>query len=174
VGRLARGLDERPVVPDHEAKSVGNEVTFPEDIGDAVELHDVLDQLSHQVARRLRQCGKRCRTVQLKARFPDFSTYTRAETLPSPTDSTRVLRDTARHLLDVHLDRRGRPLRLVGVSAQNLVAGEDSAPLLFPDPDAERDRELDQIMDRAADRFGKGALTRGLQRRKPGSREGFE
>ena len=72
--------------------------------------------MAHKVARRLRRAGARARTVQLKARFPDFTTHTRAETLPEPTDATRVLRDTARHLLDEHLDRRGRPLRLIGVS----------------------------------------------------------
>ncbi len=172
ISALARGEDDRPVVTDHEAKSIGHEITFAEDVGDRDALVDVLDQMAHKVARRLRRAEARARTVQLKARYPDFTTHTRAQTLPEPTDSTRTLRDTARALLDGSLERRGRPLRLIGMSAQNLVRGGVAQGELFADPDAERDRTLDGLMDEAADKWGRAALTRGLQRMDPGSREG--
>jgi DNA polymerase-4 len=107
--------------------------------------------------------------VQLKARFPDFTTVTRAETLPEPTDRTDAVRDAARRLFDGQLERQGRPLRLIGLSMQNLVDPEARPPTLFPDPAGERSRTLDEIMDRAADRYGGKAITRGLPRRKPGA-----
>jgi len=170
---LARGEDDRPVVTDREAKSIGHEITFAEDVGDRAHLVDVLDQMADKVGRRLRRAGARARTVQLKVRDPDFTTRTRARTLPDPTDATRLLRDAARLLLDEELARAVRPLRLLGVSAQNLVRGPEQ-PELFGDPGRERDRALDGLLDTAADRWGKGALTRGLPRFDPGSREGRE
>jgi DNA polymerase-4 len=167
VRELASGRDDRPVTTDREARSIGHEVTFAEDIGEREALLEVLDQLVHKVARRLRRADKLARTVQLKARYPDFTTVTRAETLPEPTDRTDALRDAGRRLFDGQLDRRGRPLRLIGFSGQNLVDREARPPSLFPDPVAERSRTLDEIMDRAADRYGGKAITRGLPRRKP-------
>jgi len=172
VQALARGDDDRPVITDHEAKSIGHEVTFAEDIADREPLVDMLDQMAHKVGRRLRRAGLTARTVQLKARYSDFTTKTRAETLAEPTDSTRVLRDTVRHLLDDHLGRRGRPLRLIGMSARNFDSDAPVQGELFADPAAERDRTLDGLMDTAAEKWGRAALTRGVQRQDPGSREG--
>ncbi len=151
---LAAGHDERPVIPVHEAKSIGNETTFREDISEAVHLQDILDQLAAKVARRLRSHGFMARTVTLKARYPDFTTHTRSETLLSPSDSSVELRDAARRLLSDKLGRRGRSLRLVGVTASNLVHEGEGQVQLFPDPDRERDRKLDSIMDRVHGKFG--------------------
>ncbi len=151
---LAVGHDERAVIPVHEAKSIGNETTFREDISEADHLQDILDQLAAKVARRLRSHGFVARTVTLKARYPDFTTHTRSETLPDPSDSSVELRDAARRLLIEKLGRRGRPLRLIGVTASNLVHEGEGQAQLFPDPIRERDRKLDSIMDRVHGKFG--------------------
>ncbi|MCK9996130.1 MAG: DNA polymerase IV [Candidatus Krumholzibacteria bacterium] len=151
---LAVGYDERPVIPVHEAKSIGNETTFREDISEAGHLQDILDQLAAKVARRLRSHGFMARTVTLKARYPDFTTHTRSETLLSPSDSSVEFRDAARRLLSDKLGRRARPLRLIGVTASNLVHEGEGQAQLFPDPDRERDRKLDSIMDRVHGKFG--------------------
>ncbi len=151
---LAIGQDERPVIPVHEAKSIGNETTFREDIREPAHLQDILDQLAAKVARRLRSHGFMARTVTLKARYPDFTTHTRSETLLSPSDSSVEIRDAARRLLSGKLGRRGRPLRLIGVAASNLVHEGEGQAQLFPDPDRERDRKLDSIMDRVHGKFG--------------------
>jgi len=161
---LAVGHDERPVVPAREAKSIGNETTFAEDIADAEHLQEILDQLAAKVSRRLRAHGLTARTVTLKARYADFTTHTRSETLPAPSDASVDLRDAARRLLQEKLDRRGRPLRLVGVTASNLVSAGPGQGLLFTDPDRERDRKLDTIMDQVHGKFGP-LLRRGAGRR---------
>jgi DNA polymerase-4 len=151
---LAVGHDERPVIPLHDAKSIGNETTFREDIADAMHLQDILDELAAKVARRLRSHGFLARTVTLKARYPDFTTHTRSETLPEPSDSSVDIRDTARRLLEVKLGRKGRALRLIGVTASNLVPPGQGQGQLFVDVDRERDRKLDRIMDRIHGKYG--------------------
>jgi len=158
--RLAIGEDDRPVVPVHEAKSVGNETTFAEDIADAAELQAVVDHLAEKVAWRLRRHGLRGRTVTLKARYPDFTTHTRSLTLAHPTQATVEVREAARELLARRLERRGRPLRLVGVTVSHLEPAGAGQGELFADPRDARERELDRVMDRVNDRFGK-VLRRG-------------
>jgi DNA polymerase IV len=152
---LAVGHDDRPVVPDHEARSVGNEVTFGEDIADAERLQQVVDHLAEKVAWRLRKSGLRARTVTLKARYPDFTTHTRALTLNHPTHSTTEIRGAARELLASRLQRRGRPLRLVGVSTSHLEAEDSGQGTLFTEAGEVRDARLDSVMDRVNERFGK-------------------
>jgi len=166
---LAEGRDDRPVVPVHEAKSIGNETTFAEDIADGDRLQDVLDGLADQVARRLRAHGLCARTVTLKARYPDFTTPTRAVSLPAATASTVVIREAARILLRERLGRAGRPLRLLGVTASNLAPSGGGQGSLFADPAGERDRTLDDLVDRVQERWG-GKLRRGLAAPGPGGR----
>ena len=158
---LAVGHDERPVVPVHEARSIGNETTFAADIADRQQLQDVLDELADKVARRLRSHGLVARTVTVKARYADFSTPTRALTLPQATAATVELRDAARLLLHQRLGRAGRPLRLLGVTASNLAPAGRGQGQLFPDPGQQRQEVLDQVVDQVHDRWG-ALLRRGL------------
>lgn len=157
---LAVGHDERPVVPVHEAKSVGNEVTFAEDVADAERLRGVVDHLAEKVAWRLRKHDLWARTVTLKARYPDFTTHTRARTLPHATQATTEIRVAARELLDRGLGRQGRPLRLVGVTASQLQRDADAQGTLFAAAGDAREATLDQVMDQVNARFG-GVLRRG-------------
>ncbi|MFO7652721.1 MAG: DNA polymerase IV [Candidatus Krumholzibacteriia bacterium] len=152
--RLARGEDDRPVVPAHEARSIGNEITFAEDLHEEEALLDVLDHLAEKVGRRLRQHGLTARTVTLKARFPDFTTLTRSVTRSEPTDASVVIRAEARDLLLHRLGRAGRPLRLLGVTASQLAPAGAGQAELFPDPQLIRQRRLDAVLDAAHHRFG--------------------
>jgi DNA polymerase-4 len=160
---LARGIDDRPVVSDAEPKSIGAETTFPSDIGAEAELLRHLDRLVERVARELRAAGYQARTVHLKARYPDFSTVTRARTLPAATDRTAEIRAAVRELFGEPLDRRGRPLRLVGVSVSGLARPDAVQGELFADPSAERARRFDRAKDELRAAFGPDALRRGSQ-----------
>ena len=117
--RLARALDDRPVVAEREAKSVSVEDTFEHDITDRALLTHEVDRMSRAVADRLRRNGLSGRTVTLKVRHHDFETHTRSSTLRGPTDSPRVLTETARALLD-GVDLAGG-LRLLGVGVSGLA-----------------------------------------------------
>jgi DNA polymerase-4 len=167
--RLARGIDDRPVVADWEARSISNERTFAEDIGDAGELRDIVDALSERVAKRLRKSGLLAQTVQIKARYPDFTTVTRAVTLPEPTEQTRTIRDTARDLLENRLDRKGKPLRLLGVGVSNFVHPGREVGELFVDDSREKGARVDHLVDELQERFGSDSIHRGARRR--GKRE---
>jgi DNA polymerase-4 len=158
--RLARALDDRPVVPDHEAKQIGQECTFEQDLEDPEEVRAFLRAHADEVARRLRRRGIRARGVQLKIRYGKFETVTRSETLPEAVDTTADLRSAALRIFDRWAADGFRPVRLVGVCAQHLEGGP-VAGLLFPDDDRARQRRLDGALDEIAGRFGREALRRG-------------
>ncbi|MFQ5511660.1 MAG: DNA polymerase IV [Candidatus Krumholzibacteriia bacterium] len=163
---LARGVDDRPVVVGEESKSVGAETTFAEDIGDAGELRRLLDSLATRVAKRLRKEGYRAHTVNLKARYPDFATVTRALTLPASTAVTQEIICAARQLLESRLGRGDRPLRLLGVSVSNLVRPAEGEPELFPDRAREQEERVDHLLDDIQKRFGEKSIWRGETRRR--------
>ncbi len=160
---LALGQDDRPVVSGRGARSIGHEVTFDRDIGNADQLQGRLDEMAARVARRLRKQGLLARTVVLKARYADFTTKTRSQTLPEPTDSNTVLRNTARTLLRQRLGRRGRPLRLLGVTAANLEHPVPAQAELFAPVGPDRQRKLDNLLDAVQGRFGESAIRRGAR-----------
>jgi DNA polymerase-4 len=163
---LALGIDHRPVVSDWEARSISNERTFARDIADAGDLREIADTLSEMVAKRLRKSGLLAQTVQIKARYPDFTTLTRAVTLAEPTEQTQAIRDAARDLLENKLGRKGRPLRLLGVGVSNFVHPEQETGRLFTDDEREKSTRMDHLIDDLQDRFGTDVIHRGRGRRK--------
>jgi DNA polymerase-4 len=164
---LARGEDDRPVVPGKEAKSVGNEVTFREDIGDPRHLQEVLDELADKVAWRLRTQDLLAGNLVLKVRYPDFQTVTRTETLPGATAGSKELREAARRLLTRQRQRRRGPLRLIGVTAGRLQSTEGRQTSLFTEDGTKRDHKIDRLLDQVTGRFGP-KLRRGTRTRDRG------
>lgn len=156
---LARGIDPREVVPERETRSVSNETTFAADIADRHVLRAILLQLVEQVGWRLRNKDLAGRTVQLKARYADFTTVTRAQTLAAPTHATADIWRAASTLLD-RLPRPGQALRLIGVG----VSGFDAAPAgqadLFAPAAAETTR-VDRVADAIQEKYGAGVVKRG-------------
>ena len=154
---LAWGRDARAVVPSEPDKSIGAEETFATDIGDPAAIRRELLRLAERTAARLRASGYVGRTVSIKIRYADFTTITRARTLPAATDVGQVVYATARALYDA-LDIAGTPLRLVGVRVEHLVpAGTEPEQLALGAPEVGW-REAEQAIDRATKRFGRGAV----------------
>ena len=156
--RLARGIDDRPVHTDREAKSISHEHTFAQNLEDPESVRAVLADECEQVARRLRRHGRFARTVTVKIRFGDFETVTRSHTLESATDRTDAISQAARSLFDTWA-RSFRPVRLIGAGVSNLTdsSGGDG---LFDAGRAERQRAVDTVADAIAERFGKRAVQR--------------
>jgi len=117
--RLARGVDDRPILADRETKSVSVEDTFEIDITDPALLTSVVERMAHRVAERLREASLSGRTVTLKVRHHDFSTLTRSQTLAGPTDDRRVIARVARALL-AEVDTSDG-VRLLGVGVHGLA-----------------------------------------------------
>ena len=155
---LARGQDEREVVPDRAAKSVGAEDTFEEDLTGMDLLRPHVHAQALRVGRRLRKAGVKGRVVQLKVKFSDFTTITRRTTLPSPTDDGQALYRAALELLE--RAHENKPIRLTGVSMQSLGSQEPQQLGLFAAPQPpQRSQKLNAVLDRIADRFGSKAIT---------------
>jgi nucleotidyltransferase/DNA polymerase involved in DNA repair len=162
--RLAHGLDDRPVVPDSEAKSIGHEQTFGTDLTDPEEVRSVLLGQVEQVARRLRKHGLRARSVHLKIRDGAFHTVTRATTLREPSDSTKRLWEESKALFEKWAHASFKPVRLIGMSASSLT--QDAPQLgLFIDRAHEQQQRVDEAVDRINSKFGKTAIRRGREPR---------
>jgi DNA polymerase-4 len=160
---LAWNRDLRPVEPNRVTKSIGHEETFATDRSDRRGLEQDVVRMADRVATRLREHDKVARTVQLKLRYRDFDTITRARTLPDATDLAVTIAAAARDLLDAVDLRDG--IRLLGVTALGLedaVAVQGQLPF---DGDAgtaasPRDAALERTIDAVRARFGTDAVGR--------------
>jgi DNA polymerase-4 len=129
LARQAQGIDHRPIVTEHQPKSVSQERTFRRDVADPQVLHEQLHKMSERVARSLVRKELVAGTVGIKLRYSDFSTLTRQMTLAVPTADERVISQAAVTLLEKTW-RKGRPVRLLGVSARRLSEPAGQLPLL--------------------------------------------
>ncbi len=152
---LARGIDERPVEPVREAKSVSSEQTFPTDLRDIAEMRRALAALSEEVAARLGREEARARTVGIKVRFGDFQTITRQTKLAEPTDQPAVVRRVAHELLD-GVEREEEGIRLLGVRAADLEHGPGQLSLF--DEKAQRRGQLERTLSYLRRRYGPDAV----------------
>jgi DNA polymerase-4 len=126
--RRARFEDGGEVQPVRTAVSESRETTFSEDVGDRAEQERVLHRLSGELCAGLRRHGRRGRTVAIKVRLDDFSTHTRARTLPEPLDDPERVSGLARELLREFAP--SRPVRLLGVRVAGFTETRDGAPQL--------------------------------------------
>lgn len=158
--KLARGIDDRRVVPDREAKSISNETTFASDIEEPEILRAWLRELTDHVGRRCRRHRLRGRTVNVKIRFADFHTITRALTLDHPTFATEEIWTVAAELLVKGLTTRRQGVRLLGVGMSHFENPEQVQQQLFTDEIDERQQQLDATADQINAKFGTAALSR--------------
>ena len=159
--RLSRGIDERSVVPDHDAKSISHETTFARDIDDESVLRTWMLDLTEQVGRRLRRYQLRARTVQIKVRFNNFHTITRARSLSQATDITSELWGVASDLLRTSRACDSRPVRLLGMGASGLDDSSLVQEDLFDVDQRKKQGKIDSVMDSVTERFGKSVMRRG-------------
>ena len=159
VARLAAGVDSRPVVADPPRKSVGAEETFERDLVTAEEIAQALLRLSDRVSGRLRAQGISGQTVNVKVRFPNFTTLTRSKTLPREVDSTAPIYAMARTLCSRALDGRSIRVRLLGVSVSQL--GEWPASEQISLEDQPRWSAAESALDEIRRRFGDTAVRLG-------------
>lgn len=152
---LARGIDHRNVEPDREAKSIGRETTFPDDLTDPEVLETILLNLSTEVGRRLRKESLKARTVTIKVRFADFKTVTRSKSLDYYTNLDKdIFAEASRLLQELRIHR---PVRLLGVTVHNL-APKDIDQSLFASTDQEQEK-LSRTVDIIKERFGEKSIT---------------
>jgi len=159
--QLARAIDERAVVPDHEAQSISHETTFARDLHREDDCLGILLELSEAVGRRLRRAGLAGGTVRLKLRYGDFTTVLRQKKVVPPTDDDLAIHRIAKVLFTATRDPR-RSVRLLGVGVAALAppAGPRQGELFTPGKSADLLRAVDAIRAR----FGADKLKRGATR----------
>jgi len=155
----AAGIDDRPVDPHRDEKSISAEDTFERDVGDPRALRTYLAQLADRACERMRKKQLMARCVGIKIRRADFSTFTRRRVVAPPTHDGGTIARIANELLMRWLEENpGEKLRLLGVVLSDLSAA--SQLNLFEDSPASAGR-LDVALDEARARFGSRALRRG-------------
>ncbi len=123
----SRGIDRRPVRTHRERKSLGHERTYARDIASIEEMDAQLDDLSQRVAAGLDKREIKARTITVKVRYPDFTTLTRARSLPRATADAEQIARIAYELLRL-TDAETRNVRLLGVTGSGLSTGQGEGP----------------------------------------------
>ena len=155
---LAEGLDDRPVEPNREERSISAEQTFATDLREPPLLTAQLLRLADRAASRLRAHELSAGTVSVKIRRADFRTYTRQRALGRPTQDTAVVSAAAKALLERWLATQpGAAVRLLGVGVSDLAVPRQAE--LFG-PGANPSARLDSAIDDIRARFGPAMLTR--------------
>lgn len=156
VQNLARGIDDRPVENTREAKSIGKETTYMEDLLTQEKYHDALWDLSQQVGWRIRNSGLAGRTVTLKVKYRSFKSVTRSITTEVPVSADEDIFALVEKLIGQI--KWAEPVRLLGVSVSKLVpAGE----LLLDFARDEKQQKRNAALDALKNKFGEHIIKRG-------------
>ncbi|MCG8606827.1 DNA polymerase IV [bacterium] len=159
--RLSNGIDERSVVTSSPQKSISQERTFDEDMDDEELIERTLFRLSDDLSRLMRNDGLKGRTLTLKIRLEDFSTFTRSQSLSDFIDSPDVLRGVVIGLYR-NFDREGKRVRLLGVGVSQLssISGEQLG--LF-DQESPMTAKVTKLLDMLKDKYGEDAVSRAVR-----------
>ncbi|MBA3447855.1 MAG: DNA polymerase IV [Pseudaminobacter sp.] len=156
---LSRGLDERRVQPDHDAKSVSAETTFDANLATFADLAPILRGLSEKVSARLKKSGIAGRTVVLKLKTQDFKLRTRNRQLGDPTRLADRIFQTGMQLLEKETD--GTRYRLLGIGVSDLSGSEKADPPDLVDVLSRKRAMAEGAIDALREKFGKKAVETG-------------
>lgn len=156
---LSRGLDERKVHAEHEAKSVSAETTFDKDLASSEDLVPVLRALSEKVSTRLKKAEIAGRTIVLKLKTSDFHIRTRNRQLADPTRLADRIFSTGLELLRKETD--GTRYRLIGIGVSDLTDAARADPPDLVDMGSRKRALAEGAMDLLRDKFGKAAVETG-------------
>lgn len=157
IWKKANGIDESPVEPYHEQKSMSTEHTFETDTIDVVKLRELLTAMSEKLAYKLRRKNRLCGCITVKIRYADFDTVTKQVKVPYTANDKTILQ-TVQQLFKQTYQRRLR-IRLIGVRLSDLVQGSLQISLFDDTPEI---INLYQAMDRMRNRYGPTAVQRAI------------
>ncbi len=161
--RLARGIDNRAVVPDRGAKTISSETTFEHDIRDFITLERQLWRLSEKVSARLKSGNLSGSTITLKLKTADFRQRTRSQTIHAPTHMAAKIFAVTREMLAKEIDGTAFRLMGAGVSALRPGSQADDSDMLD-----RRSAHAERAIDDLRKKFGDAAVIRGIAYEGPG------
>ncbi|WP_207494845.1 DNA polymerase IV [Aridibaculum aurantiacum] len=153
--RRANGIDDTPVVPFHEQKSISTENTFESDTIDIRFLNAQLVKMTERIGHELRQQNKLTGCITIKIRYADFNTLTKQQAIPY-TSADHLLLARVKELFTRLYDRR-LLVRLIGIRFSNLVPGNYQINLF---DDTNEDIKLYQALDHLNNRYGRSMVVR--------------
>ena len=156
-GEDAGGWFDTEVGEHSDPKSISHEHTFNEDTANPVQLETTLMRLTEMVARRLREHSFYARTIQLKLRYKDFTTITRAHSLAAPTQLDTEIFEQIRILFRKNW-KKGAEIRLLGVQMSSFEEAAPGQLDLLDDGRHQRWQQALAVADRLRDRFGEGSV----------------
>ncbi len=157
LARLARGQDNRKIIPSAAAKSISSE-----DLNDAKALEKHLWRLAEKTAKRCKTKGVAGKTVVLKMKADRLSSLSRNATLPDPTQLADVMFEKGKQMMQqVLAEHPGQKFRLIGIGVSGLVDDMLADPMDLADPDKSRRKAAEQAMDSLRDKFGDGSIKKG-------------
>ena len=160
IWEYANGIDNSEVkyIPE-KPKGVGNSITLPQDIRNIETLEEIVLALTEQVTYRLRRHELLANTVRVQLRTNDFKDTSHQGKLEIPTCSTKEIYNKAKQLLE-QMYIKQIPIRLVGVSVDNLVEKDEVQLSLFMGEKNEKQERLDKVMDKLKNKYGYKKITR--------------
>lgn len=166
---FANGIDDSKVEPVHpDAKGIGNSTTMAKDAEDLDTIHKVLLSLSDSVASRIRKADSMAYMVSVEVKYNTFVKNSHQTTLPSPTNTSDTIYQTACRLFDELWD--GTPVRLLGIRCSKLVDMDEPVQMSLTDYEFnkkdERNQRLDSALDSIRKRYGSSAVVRGSMLKK--------
>ncbi len=167
IWEYANGIDNSEVITDYgKQKGIGHSTTLKEDIQSLDKLEKVLLSLCEQVCYRLRKEKMYANVVNVQIKTNDFIERSHQRKLPNGTTSTKEIFDVAKDLLkELHGKSTNKSVRLIGIRVDNLTETKQSQISLFDqveNKDTEKQNEIDNAVDKLKDRFGYGAIRRGI------------
>jgi len=161
--KIIHGNSSSQVLPESERKSISSEETFAEDLSPESDFISLFSPHIEEICYRLRNIGKKARTVTIKIRYKDFSTKTRSVSI-LPANDDKIVNRTVKKLFTELYDKK-TPVRLIGVGLSNLSDTTEATADLFTSHDTKRETIL-QSVDQIRKKFGINAITVGPVRKK--------
>jgi len=163
---LANGIDERDVIPYTAAKSVSHEITFDTDTTDYEKMRNTLFYICSELGLSLHKDNLQGKTITLKIRLDDFSTFTRSKSCREYINSSDVIFNCAFELFK-NFDRQGKKVRLLGVAISNLCDKKGAQISIFENAETKK-KDTDSLIEKIQEKFGKDSIKRAsLMNHKP-------
>ena len=141
-----------------EPKSIGNSSTLPQDMKDLEKIEEILLALTEQTCYRLRKHQLLAHTVGVQIKNKDFKVYSHQKSLATNTDSTKIIYEIAKQILEEMFEQE--PIRLIGIKVDKLTTKEKQQLSLFDTQKNEKQQKLDKTLDSIKEKYGYGAVTR--------------
>ena len=162
IWEYANGIDLSEVNSEpEEPKCIGNSATLPKDLNNIEKIEEVLLALTEQTTYRLRKHNLLTSTIGVQIRTSEFKNYSHQKTLLTPTDSTKIIYDTAKKVLKELY--KGEAIRLIGIKVDKLTSPNAQQISLFDTPKNEKQQKLDKTLDNIKEKYGYNSVTRAGQ-----------